>query len=247
VFIVGLPRSGTTLVEQILASHPQVHGAGELPDVRNVFRSLPELARMAWADSFDALNALDPATMDRAARRYIERLDCMAPADAARVVDKMPDNIEMLGLIALLWPNARVIVCRRDLRDVAISCWQTPFASILWANDYEQLARRFANYQRILSYWKMTKPIHWLDFSYEDLIRDVEQQSRRLIEFVGLEWNPICHDFHATNRVVRTASNVQVRQPIHSGSVGRWKNYANLIQPLFEALERHGVSPMTDP
>ena len=97
VFVVGLPRSGTTLIEQILASHPQVHGAGELPDLRNVFRSLPELAHMPWADSFDALNALDRATADRAARRYLEHLDRLAPPGAARVVDKMPDNIEMLG------------------------------------------------------------------------------------------------------------------------------------------------------
>jgi hypothetical protein len=243
VFVVGLPRSGTTLIEQILASHPKIYGAGELPDLRNVFSSLPEVACVPWANPFDVLNALDRATAERAARRYVERLDDLAPVSAARVVDKMPDNIEMLGLIALLLPNARVVICHRDLRDVAISCWQTPFASILWANDYDQLAARFASFQRILQFWRMTKPLEWLDVSYEELTRDVDGQSRRLIDFVGLEWNPACLEFHTTSRVVRTASMTQVRQPIHSQSVGRWKRYANPIQPLFEALERHGVRP----
>jgi tetratricopeptide (TPR) repeat protein len=241
VFVVGLPRSGSTLIEQILASHPHVHGAGELPHLRNVFHSLPEIAQMPWADSFDVVNTLDRSIATRAARQYIEHLDRLAPARAGRVVDKMPDNIEMLGLIALLWPNARVIVCQRDLRDVAISCWQTPFASILWASDHEHLAARFASYQRILHYWKISKPLEWLDLSYEDLIRDLDGQSRRLIDFVGLEWDPACLQFHTNNRVVRTASKLQVRQPLHSHSVGRWKRYEHLIQPLFEAMERHGV------
>ena len=158
-----------------------------------------------------------------------------------RVVDKMPDNIELLGLIAMLWPGARVIVTRRDLRDVALSCWQTGFASIRWANDFEHIARQFADYERILDYWRHTKPLEWLDVSYEDLVGDLEVQSRRLIDFLGLEWNPVCLRFHSTPRVVRSASQLQVREPIHSRSIGRWKNYDRLLEPLFQALERNGI------
>jgi tetratricopeptide (TPR) repeat protein len=241
VFVVGLPRSGTTLIEQILASHPEVHGAGELPDARRVFQSLPALVGLPAADPFDALAALDPISSRAAARAYLDRLNAVAPSTAVRVVDKMPDNIDFLGLIALLWPCARVIVCRRDLRDVALSCWQTGFASIRWANDHEHIALRFADHHRILDYWRRTNPLEWLDVSYEDIVSDVEGQARRLIDFLGLEWDPVCLRFHSNRRVVRSASQVQVRRPIHSHSVGRWKNYESLLKPLFRAIERLGI------
>ncbi len=241
VFVVGLPRSGTTLIEQILAAHPEVHGAGELTDVRGVFQSLPTIVGLRSTDPFDALAALDPSSARAAARRYCDRLDALAPPTAVRVVDKMPDNVDFLGLIALLWPCARVIICRRDLRDVAVSCWRTGFASIRWANHYESIARRFADHMRIFDHWRRTKPLEWLDVSYEDLVGDGEGQSRRLIDFLGLEWDPVCLRFHSTRRVVRSASQVQVRQPIHSGSVGRWKNYESSLEPLFQAMERHGI------
>ena len=153
----------------------------------------------------------------------------------------MPDNVDLLGLIALLWPSARVIVCQRNLRDVAVSCWQTGFASIRWANDHEHIARRFADQKRILDHWRRTKPFEWLEVSYEDVVRDADGQSRRLIDFLGLEWDPVCLRFHSARSVVKSASQVQVRQPIHSRSVGRWKNYESLLQPLFQAMERHGL------
>jgi hypothetical protein len=151
-----------------------------------VFRSLPELIGRPLADPCRALIALDQASSSAAAGRYLDRLNTLAPQTADRVVDKMLDNVDLIGLIALLWPNARVIVCRRDVRDIAVSCWQTGFASIHWANDYEDIARRFADYQRIREYWRRTKPIAWLDVSYEELVRDVTVQSRRLIDFLGL-------------------------------------------------------------
>ena len=241
VFVVGLPRSGTTLIEQILASHPKVHGAGELPDVRRVFESLPTLVGLPWANAFDALAGLDPISTRAAARGYLDRLECRCAPTSVRIVDKMPDNVDLLGLIALLWPSARVIICQRNLRDVAVSCWQTGFASIRWANDPEHIARRFADYKRILDHWRRTKPLEWLEVSYEDVVRDGECQSRRLIDFLGLEWDPVCLRFHSTRRVVKSASQVQVREPIHTRSVGRWKNYESLLEPLFQAMARHGV------
>jgi tetratricopeptide (TPR) repeat protein len=241
VFIVGLPRSGTTLTEQVLASHPRVHGAGELPDVGRVFHGLPGIVGRPGADPFANLDALDPAAARAAARRYLVRLESLAPPTAARVVDKMPDNIHFLGLIALLWPGARVIVCSRDLRDIAVSCWQTGFATIEWANDPGHIARRFADYQRLLNHWRRRPPLPWLNVCYEVLVHDLEGQARRLIRFLDLEWDPACLAFHATRRVVQTASLTQVHQPIHTRSIGRWRRYQALLPHLFHALQRHGV------
>jgi tetratricopeptide (TPR) repeat protein len=241
-FIVGLPRSGTTLVEQIIASHPSAHGAGELPDLQQLFQAMPELIGRTAADPFDSLRFLDQAAAMRASRRYLDRLDTLAP-DASRVVDKMPDNITMLGLIASILPAAKVILCTRDLRDIAVSCWQAGFATLRWANDFEHIARRFADHERLLAYWRQVRPASILEVRYEDLVRDVENHSRRLIDFLELQWDPACLNFHSTRRVVRTASMAQVRQPAHTRSVDRWRNYAELLQPLFQSLAQHGAVP----
>jgi tetratricopeptide (TPR) repeat protein len=241
VFIVGLPRSGTTLIEQILASHPAVHGAGELPDLRRIFDGLPGLVGRHGGDPLAALHAVGPDSARSAARRYGDRLETLAPSDAARVVDKMPDNVQLIGLIALLWPRARVIVCDRDLRDVALSCWKVGFATLRWTNDPDHIARRLADHRRLLAHWRRIRPLVWLDVCYEDLVRDLEGQARRLIHYLGLEWDPACLAFHTTRRVVRTASMTQVREPINPDSVGRWRDYEPLVPGLFDALRRRGI------
>ena len=241
VFVVGLPRSGTSLVEQILASHSRVHGAGELEDVQQLFLALPELVGQPTGDALAAMNGLGPEAAQATARRYLNRLDSLAPPGAIRVVDKMPDNIRYLGLIALLWPGARVIVCSRDLRDIAVSCRQTNFEMIRWTSDWEHMARRFVDYRRMVAHWKQTCPLTWLDVRYENVVDDLETEARRLIDYLGLDWEPACLEFHSTKRVVQTASMVQVRQPIYSRSVGRWRNYESMLQPLRQALERLGV------
>ena len=241
VFVVGLPRSGTTLVEQILASHSQIHGAGELYDLHRLFLSIPRFVGRPAIEPLNAVQFLGPVSAKAAALIYLDRLNALAPPEFTRVVDKMPDNVRLLGLIAVLWPGARVIVCGRDPRDIAVSCWQTGFKTNPWSNSWEHIAQRVADYQRIVDHWRQTRPLEWLDVRYEELVADLEGHARLLIDFVGLEWEPACLNFHLTRRIVRTPSLVQVRQPIHSHSVGRWKNYEPSLQPLFSAFERHGV------
>jgi tetratricopeptide (TPR) repeat protein len=241
VFIVGLPRSGTTLAEQIVASHPRVHGAGELAEVQRIFYALPAAIEQPSLDAWAALSRLDVADSRAAAAQYLDRLSTLAPPAAQRVVDKNPENIQFLGLISLFWPKSRVILCRRDLRDVAVSCWRTSLPHVPWNNDPDHIARLFADYQRLLAHWRLAPPIDWLELDYESLVADPEPQSRRLIEFLGLEWDPACLNFHLNRRVVRTPSLVQVRQPVHTQSSGIWRMYEPYLGPLFEAFERHGV------
>jgi tetratricopeptide (TPR) repeat protein len=241
VFVVGFPRSGTTLTEQVLASHPLVSGAGELHDLHRVYQTLPEIVGDSTIDRVEALNRLGSISTKAAARRYLDTLDSIASARALRVVDKMPDNVNYLGLIALLFPRAKVIICRRDVRDIAVSCWQTGFRSCPWNNDCDHIARRLADYQRILAHWELVRPLPCLKLPYEDMVADFECHARLLIDFVGLDWEPSCLEFHSNSRVVRTPSLAQVRQPIHSRSAGRWRNYEADLRPLFQALVRHGV------
>jgi tetratricopeptide (TPR) repeat protein len=242
VFVVGLPRTGTSLVEQILASHPKVHGAGELGDVLRIFEVLPSLVGQPWIDPFRALKLLRPESASAAAKQYLDRLNTLATPTAARVIDKMPDNIQLIGLIAVLWPGSRVIFCSRDVRDIAVSCWFTGFETNPWTNTWELMARWFADHQRVLEHWRRTQPVKWLEVGYESLVADLEGHARRMVDFLELDWDPACVEFYKTRRDVRTASLVQVRQPINSHSVGRWKNYVSNVQPLLKALQRYGVT-----
>ena len=200
VFVVGLPRTGTTLIEQILASHPRVHGAGELHDVRRAFEALPAMVGQPQGDSFDTLKLLTPGLTRAAARPYLERMDRAAPSTALRIVDKMPGNVLFLGVIALFWPGARVIVCNRDLRDVAVSCWLTGFETHPWTNTWELMARWFANHQRIMEHWRRTGPLELLEIRYEHLVVDLEAHARRMVDFLNLEWDPACLRFHEARR-----------------------------------------------
>jgi tetratricopeptide (TPR) repeat protein len=241
VFVVGLPRTGSSLIEQILASHPKVHGAGEILCMQDLFGELPERVGLGPVDRCDAIAALTPDLAKTAAQRYLGLIESMSAPGVSRVVDKMLENITILGLIQLLLPAARVVICKRDPRDAALSCWQTPFATLPWASDVEHIARRIADCGRIADHWKRVITSDWIEIAYEDLVADLEGSARRLVGFVGLEWDPACLDFHATRRPVRTASSVQVREPVYQRSVGRWRDYDASLRPLWAALERHGV------
>jgi hypothetical protein len=170
-----------------------------------------------------------------AANWHLARLAELNPM-ADRVVDKMPDNYQLLGWIVTLFPHARIIHTRRDLRDVALSCWMTNFSQIRWANDLNHLAERIQNYQRLMAYWREILPGRFLEIDYEELVADLKGVSRRLIEWIELDWDPACLNFHRTERLVRTASVTQVREPIYTRSVGRWRHYESALKPLFERL-----------
>jgi tetratricopeptide (TPR) repeat protein len=236
VFIVGLPRSGTTLLEQVLASHSRVFGAGELRLSRENFEFLGGGSDgVAEARAFAALQAIEADGVGRLAQRQLERLSALNRS-AERITDKMPDNYLYLGFLATLFPRARFLHCRRDLRDVAVSCWITQFRQIPWANDAEHIASRFDQYQRVMEHWRHVLPLPVLDVDYEDMVEDLEGVARRVLAFCDLEWEPACLDYYRTHRLVRTASVTQVRQPIYRRSVARWRNYEKALKPLFARL-----------
>lgn len=223
VFIVGMPRSGTSLVEQIAASHPDVFGAGELRDIGDVAGSL----------SFSQWSA---GAIKEAAGKQLDRLRTLG-GSALRVIDKMPSNVEHLGLIATLFPSARVIICRRDSRDTCLSCFFQQFSTgNLFSFDLRQCGIQHVQTDRLIAHWLKALPLRMLEVRYEDLVADLEGQSRGIVSFLDLPWNAACLDFHRTERTVLTSSDWQVRQPIYSRSVGRWRNYERHLGPLLESL-----------
>ena len=234
IFIVGMPRSGTTLVEQVLASHPAVFGAGERRFVNLGFSALP---------SATGLNSPPaqclPIVSGGIVRRIADwHLDQLAKVDAERVhvADKMPDNYSLLGWIATLFPNATILHCTRDVRDVAVSCWVTNFSQIRWANDLGHLAERVNEYRRIMRHYRKVLPVPVLEVPYERMVADLEGTTREVLDFAELAWDANCLNFHATERLVKTASVAQVRQPIYQKSVERWKRYEAALAPFLKGL-----------
>jgi hypothetical protein len=142
-----------------------------------------------------------------------------------------------LGMLAALFPKARFIHCRRDLRDTAVSCWMTAFRMIRWANDPDHIASRFAVHRRFMAHWRAVLPVPMLEVDYEETVADLEGVARRLVAWCGLDWEPACLEFHKTARPVRTASVTQVRQPLYTRSVARWKHYEPALGDLFATLE----------
>ena len=234
VFIVGMPRSGTTLVEQILASHPDVHGAGELIRIPNLAQGL--LRAGAPGSLPAALGALRREDLEAAARDYLAYVGARA-GGAARTTDKLPENYHHLGLIAAILPNARIVHVVRDPMDVCVSNYLVRFQrGHAWSYGFDSLAREHRAYERLMAHWRAVLPSPMHEQSYESLVASPESESRRLVEFCGLEWDERCLDFHLTERSVHTASGWQVRQPIYRRSVGRWRSYERCLGPLREAL-----------
>lgn len=229
VFVLGMPRSGTSLVEQILASHPDVHGAGELSFLQRLADEQGGVPAVA--------GRMTTELAERMGEAYLAQVTRLA-GGKKRVVDKMPSNFLMAGLIPLILPDARIIHVRRDPADIGLSCYTKLFAKEqLFTYDLAELGRFLKDYDALMEHWRKTLPANrFTEVVYEDLVDNLEGEARRLIGFIGLKWDKACLNFHETKRAIRTASVNQVRQPVFKTSVGRWKPYAAQLKPLLDAL-----------
>lgn len=237
VFVLGMPRSGTTLAEQIAASHPEVFGAGECHFLPDSAGSLKAATGAATASA--AVAAATPAMIADAASRHLAGLSALAP-DAARIVDKMPANFRLLGLIPILFPNAAIVHCVRGAVDTCLSCYFQNFSQQPWSHDLTNVAAYYREYRRLMDHWHAVLPGRILDLRYEELVADKDTHARRLVAHLGLEWTDGVSDFHKTGlkegRSIKTASLWQARQPVYNTSVARWKRYGKHLGPLIEAL-----------
>jgi tetratricopeptide (TPR) repeat protein len=236
IFIVGMPRSGTTLMEQVLASHSKVFGAGELETFKEVIGEITNSHGIVPAYP-ELIEALLPERIRQIGQAYSARAGTLAPG-AERIVDKMPLNFVFVGLIHMALPNARVIHMRRDPLDTCVSCFSLLFTgSQPFAYDLEELGRYYRGYEAVMDHWHRVLPAGtMIDVQYEDLVDNLESVSRGALQHCALEWEDACLDFHDTKRVVRTASLMQVRAPLYRSSIGGWRRYAKHLKPLADAL-----------
>lgn len=239
VFIIGMPRSGTTLLEQMLASHPLVYGAGELNEFSEaVQQTLTRTGAGPWRPQ--TLAALPADAWSRTGLDYVAAVARLSP-DAVRITDKMPANFLLAGPIHLALPHARIIHMQRDAVDTCLSCFSQLFTNDQpWSYDLAELGRYYRAYERLMAHWRrVLPPGRMLEVRYEELVSDFETQSRRVVEHCGLAWDDACLEFHKTQRPVKTASAAQVRRPLYTSSVARARSreYADLLSRLYEALE----------
>lgn len=232
VFVVGMPRSGTSLVEQIIASHPKAHGAGEFPDLHLL------ISQNIVGENFPAHFAAVPdEALARLGALYVTHLKALAP-EAGRIVDKLPFNFMVCGLIHLALPAARIIHVRRDPLDTCLSCYANLFShGVDYSYDLSELGRTYRGYAALMDHWRTVLPEGtMLEVQYEELVADFEPQARRIVAYCGLDWDARCLAFHNTERVVHTLSAAQVRQPLYRTAVGRAAPYRPWLTPLIAAL-----------
>ena len=242
VFILGMPRSGTTLVEQILASHPKVFGAGELKALGAMTAALgrPDGRALPFPDYVPTLT---PAERAKLGQHYLKTARAEAPgietAGRARFTDKMPLNFPLAGLIHLILPGARIIHCRRDALDTCVSCYTRLFTEANpFTYDLAELGRYYRLYEEIMAHWRAVLPAgRVLEVRYEEVVADTDAQARRIVAHCGLPWDSACLAFHEAKRPVVTASSAQVRRPIFQTSVARWRRFETHLGPLRAALE----------
>jgi tetratricopeptide (TPR) repeat protein len=224
VFIVGMPRSGTTLTEQIISSHPEVFGAGELPDISRARRK------------FYTINPENVAELGKLYVEYATARD--KTGNAKRITDKMPGNFMNIGLIACALPNAKIIHCRRNPFDTCLSNYKQNFlAGQHWSYDLEEMGHEYKRYLDLMNYWREVLPGRFLDIDYEDTVSNLEDQARKMIDFIGLEWDEACLEPHKQERAILTASKMQVTKPVYTSSVEKWRRYEKQLQPLVRIIQ----------
>ena len=235
VFVVGLPRSGTTLVEQILSSHGLVHGAGEIETFSGVNHSIAQqLKHLGPAP--ESMSHIDAKMVEEFSSLYLQELRFRSPS-AERIVDKLPGNFVRIGLIKTLFPHARIVHCRRKPLDNCVSLFFHYFQALSCSFDLTELGRYYLDYQRLVAHWQDLFPGEIFEVQYEDLVADPERVTRNLIDYLDLAWDQRCLEFYENKRTVMSPSNIQVRQPIFTTSIDRWKPYKEHLEPLIEVLQ----------
>ena len=238
VFVLGMPRSGTTLIEQILASHPKVRALGERATFSETLARICGTPTGAQSLAQRAARCTD-SELRRLGALYLKVIRRDAPTTAARIVDKMPANFQFIGFIHAALPNARIIHTRRDPVDTCLSLFSILFAGSaqLYSYDLEELGRYYRAYEKVMTHWRNALPAGvMLEVQYEEVVDDFERQARRIVAHCGLEWDDACLEFHKTERPVRTMSHAQIRQPIYRSAVGRWRPDTARLRPLLAAL-----------
>lgn len=236
VFVLGMPRSGTSLVEQMISSHPDAYGYGELSEIAEITKRLPGAlgSIQRWPE---VAGELTGEVAKAEANRYLQAMQAKHATTSARLIDKAPMNFFHIGLIAMLFPQARIIWCQRDPRDVCVSIFAENFGvQQRYATDLADIGRYYREYARLMRHWQSVLGGRLHAVVYEDLVADPESGARALIDAVGLPWDANCLRFYEHERPVLTPSRWQVRSPIYRGAVSRWQRYANHLQPLLDAL-----------
>ncbi len=238
IFIVGMPRSGTSLTEQILATHPDVFGAGELAKMGEIATKLSH-----WLDKNipfpEIANELNEEVLIKATKEYLDFIDSLSGGSFVHVTDKMPQNFVYMGLMALVFPEVKIIHCKRNPYDTCLSNYFQNFAAagLSFAYHLEDLGHYYRLYLDIMQHWREVLPIKFYESEYEELVQNPREKVKELLDFCELDWYEGCLEFHKTKRDVKTASYDQVRKPLYKKSVARWKRYEKHLQPLKEVLE----------
>jgi len=238
VFILGMPRSGTSLIEQILSSHPDIYGGGELKYITSAMENIDILERRLKLGDVEAAFPYDlSASYEQRGQWYVAMLKSLAPKPYKRMVDKMPGNFNFVGLIHAILPNARILHSRRHPVETCLSCYRILFAEgHQWTYNLNELGRYYRRYWDLMKHWREQFPGVMYEVRYEDNVNDVEGQARALIDYLDLEWNETCLSFYDTDRPVMTASASQVRKPIYKTSMNRWRKYETYLKPLLDEI-----------
>jgi tetratricopeptide (TPR) repeat protein len=235
VFIIGMPRSGTSLIEQIIASHPHVFGGGERQEIPSLARRLPFMPGVS-GEYPECLESLTPELAGQILESY-DRFALGLPPGTTLLTDKLPENFQHLVFIRMLFPDARIIHCVRNAMDTCLSIYFQQFTGFHdYAYNLTDLGQHYRGYRRLMRHYRDVVKLSMFEVPYEELVNDMETWTRRIIDYCGLEWNDTCLRYYESDRLTRTASYQQVRQPIYTSSIGRWKNYEKHLQPLIDAL-----------